>query len=416
MTRPIFLSQIYNMAFAFGFLILISFATSNIVGALSLTPLGATLPRNNFGSRASRQIPNKNHIKPSTGFSMASTATTALSNTSSSSSNVPNEAGSTVLHKALSKFTLLTPLWTTLVALVAISNTTPSYITEIVGSLPIMQNALATLMFAMGLTITPKDVRSALGNVSVIVINALLCFTMMPLLALGLAVVLRYSMSQTAGIILMGSVSGGQASNLFALIAGGDVALSVICTLSTTFLGVLATPLLIQYLLGCKDVVVDGKGVLFSVVSLVLTPLVSGLCLGRLIPKALLSTFSTILPTIGVLATLVLVAGGASNSSILLSSSSISSTIVDVLLPSCLLSVFGGGFAWLVAKYVKMEERSKRTLVVETVSKSPTLAYVIARKHFGSTASAIPAVSMVTLAILGALLASIWSRRTNYNK
>jgi predicted Na+-dependent transporter len=31
---------------------------------------------------------------------------------------------------------------------------------------------------------------------------------------------------------LLGSVSGGQASNLFTLLAGGDVALSIVCTVS----------------------------------------------------------------------------------------------------------------------------------------------------------------------------------------
>eukprot|EP00979_Chaetoceros_neogracilis_P006001 scaffold1174_cov281-Chaetoceros_neogracile.AAC.32 len=56
-------------------------------------------------------------------------------------------------------------------------------------------------------------------SLSIVIINAVLCFTMMPL--------------RTAGMVLLGSVSGGQGSNLFALLAGGDVALSVVCTLST---------------------------------------------------------------------------------------------------------------------------------------------------------------------------------------
>ena len=77
------------------------------------------------------------------------------------------------------------------------------------------------------------------------------------------------------GILLLGSVSGGQASNLFTLLAGGDVALSIICTLSTTLLGVLATPLLVKVLLG-RAVAVDGIAVLQSVASLVLAPLVTG--------------------------------------------------------------------------------------------------------------------------------------------
>ena len=40
-----------------------------------------------------------------------------------------------------------------------------------------------------------------------------------------------------AGLLLLGCVSGGQASNLCALLGGGDAALSVVLTTSTTLLG-----------------------------------------------------------------------------------------------------------------------------------------------------------------------------------
>lgn len=56
-----------------------------------------------------------------------------------------------------------------------------------------------------------------------------------------------------------------------------------------------------------------------------------------------------------------------------------------------------------------MDDASRRTLVVETLSKSPTLAYVLAKKHFGRYAAAIPASGMVSLAVVGAAVASTWS-------
>ena len=77
-----------------------------------------------------------------------------------------------------------------------------------------MQNALSTLMLAMGLAIAPDDFANAARKPAIIALNALLCFGLMPLLAIGMATILRYDPSQTAGIVLLGSVSGGQASNL----------------------------------------------------------------------------------------------------------------------------------------------------------------------------------------------------------
>ncbi len=53
--------------------------------------------------------------------------------------------------------------------------------------------------------------------------------------------------------------------------------------------------------------------------------------------------------------------------------------------------------------------RNRRTLVVETLSKSPTLAYVLAKRHFGDNAAAIPAAGMVSLAIVGAAVATVWT-------
>ncbi|KAL7540758.1 hypothetical protein ACHAXR_010373 [Thalassiosira sp. AJA248-18] len=281
-----------------------------------------------------------------------------------------------------------------------------------IGSLSVMQTSLFILMLAMGLTITPTDVSRAIQQPSIIVLNILLCFGMMPVLAVPIASLLNLSPGHNAGLILLGSVSGGQASNLFAMLAGGDVALSVACTLSTTLLGTIAIPLLVKFFLNCI-VVVDFIGVLKSVAQLVLLPLMLGLSLGKIKPS-LVKRLESVCPCIGVLATLVLVAGGASNCSF----ASMGSSRIQyytIILASYLLPIVGGVAAWVVSslkfggKGMKMEETSRRTLVVETLSKSPTLALVLAKKHFGENASAIPAAGMVSLAIIGAAVASIWA-------
>lgn len=56
-----------------------------------------------------------------------------------------------------------------------------------------------------------------------------------------------------------------------------------------------------------------------------------------------------------------------------------------------------------------MDKRSRRALVIETLSKSPTLAYVLARKHFDSSAATIPSAGMISLAVIGAVVACVWS-------
>lgn len=301
----------------------------------------------------------------------------------------------------LSTFSLLAPVWTSLAAVYA--TTRPSTSTFF-GSSKVIQNSLLTLMFAMGLAITPNDVSRALSDPKSLGLNAFLCYGMVPLVAVLLSKYPLFSGPERVGLLLLASVSGGQASNLFTMISGGNVALSVICTLSTTLLGVVATPLLAKCMLG-QTVLVDLKGVVKSVGSLVLLPLVSGLGIGKVLPSRIMKMISPVLPPLGILATMVLVAGGASNLSLQ------SQSIWKIVLPSCLLCLVSGASAlWFVNTFFKeTTPASKRALVIETLSKSPTLAYVLACRHFGSSAATVPAAAMVTLAILGALIASLWS-------
>lgn len=319
------------------------------------------------------------------------------------------------LKDTLSTFTFLTPLWTIVVAVMATWNAQD--FSNILGSLPVMQKAYVSLMFVMGLTITPKDIKRTVTQPSLLSINALLCFGLMPLLARGIAEALSFSSSQNVGLVLLGCVSGGQASNLFTLIAGGDVALSVICTISTTLLGVLFTPVLVKNLLGCS-IHVDGRGILESIVSMVFAPLLGGWGLAQCFPKTI-TRVQPFLPTLGVLSTLVLVAGGSANTAVQASTLTLSSCkallpngwqwAMAVVLPSILLSCLGGALAWCVTKKLGLQEETQCALVIETLSKSPTLAYVLAKKHFDVMAAQIPGAAMVTLAVVGALIASAWS-------
>eukprot|EP00980_Cylindrotheca_fusiformis_P027051 scaffold18563_cov132-Cylindrotheca_fusiformis.AAC.7 len=306
------------------------------------------------------------------------------------------------ISRLLSKFSLLAPVWTLLAALYASSN--PSTATFF-GSANVIHNSLWTLMFAMGLAITPSDITKTISDPKLLAFNALLCYGMVPILALLMSKHPMFIGADTKiGLLLLGSVSGGQASNLFTMISGGNVALSVICTLSTTILGVIATPLLAQLLLG-ETVFVDVAGVIQSVSALVILPLVLGLGLGQVLPARIMKTISPALPFAGILATMILVAGGASSLSLQTRS------FQKVVLPSCLLSLVSGVLALVLVQGLLKEtsEASKRALVIETMSKSPTLAYVLACRHFGPWAASVPAAAMVTLAVLGAMVASLWS-------
>jgi predicted Na+-dependent transporter len=66
-----------------------------------------------------------------------------------------------------------------------------------------------------------------------------------------------------AGMVLVGSINGGQASNLCTYIAKGNVALSVLMTTATTVGAIFMTPFLCKSLLGAV-VPVDARGIAIS--------------------------------------------------------------------------------------------------------------------------------------------------------
>jgi bile acid:Na+ symporter, BASS family len=72
----------------------------------------------------------------------------------------------------------------------------------------------------------------------------------MPLMGLLVSRLFKLSPMLTAGVCLVGTCPGGTASNLVALIAGADVALSVLLTAASTLLATAVTPLLTRAIVG----------------------------------------------------------------------------------------------------------------------------------------------------------------------
>ena len=120
-------------------------------------------------------------------------------------------------------------------------------------------------MLSMGITLTVDDFKAVAKQPVPTVVQFLLCYGMMPLLALGLGKVMNLSPPLIAGMVLVGSINGGQASNLCTYIAKGNVALSVLMTTATTLGAIFMTPLLCKIMLGAV-VPVDAAGIAISTI------------------------------------------------------------------------------------------------------------------------------------------------------
>ncbi len=115
---------------------------------------------------------------------------------------------------------------------------------------PVEQGLLAVMiliiMFGMGATLTPDDFRHALRQPRGMLIGFLSQFGLMPLIAVGLAVLLNLPPALAIALIMVGCLPGGTTSNMFAYFARGSVALSVSMTAASTVLALVMMPLLLD--------------------------------------------------------------------------------------------------------------------------------------------------------------------------
>ena len=109
---------------------------------------------------------------------------------------------------------------------------------------------LGVAMFGMGLTIRMEDFKVVFSRPKEVLIGFVSQYTIMPLIAWILCMILKLPTELALGVILVGCCPGGTASNVITYIAGGDVALSVGMTIASTLIAPLMTPLLVYILAG----------------------------------------------------------------------------------------------------------------------------------------------------------------------
>ena len=141
---------------------------------------------------------------------------------------------------------------------------------------------IQVIMFGMGTTLSAKDFGRVLTMPGPILIGVVLQFTVMPLVGWGIATVFGFEAEVAAGIILIGSVSSGLASNVMSYLAGGNVPLSVTITSVTTLVSPFVTPLWMKLLAG-RLIPVNVVEMMISILNMIIVPVVAGLIANRVL-------------------------------------------------------------------------------------------------------------------------------------
>jgi BASS family bile acid:Na+ symporter len=304
-------------------------------------------------------------------------------------------------EKTVELLTTLFPVWIIIGTIVGLWR--PAYVTWLSSDLFTL--GLGLLMLSMGLTLTFDDFRKIARNPWTILCGFVAQYFVKPLLGFAIAQAMKLPAPLATGLILVSCCPGGQASNVATYIAHGNVALSVAMTTASTIAAIMMTPLLTKVLAG-QLVPVDAVGLAMSTFQVVLLPTIVGVLAHEYFPSftAKISTFT---PLIGVILVTLLCASPIGQvADVLLTSGP------SLIWPVLALHTFAYGLGYFLSRIAGFGEKTSRTVSIECGMQSSALGFLLAQKHFSNPLVAVPsAVSVVCMALQGALIAVFWRNR-----
>jgi BASS family bile acid:Na+ symporter len=282
----------------------------------------------------------------------------------------------------------------------------------------ILAAMIFVIMLGMGASLTPRDFVLALKRPYGMLIGLVSQYGFMPLIGLILALTLPVSDPIKIGFLIMGCMPGGTTSNIFTYFSRGNLALSVLMTVNSTIVGIVAIPLLIVTYVailtatGSISLVVPAQNIIITLI-LLLVPVAIGMAIRRWNANvgALVELFGSALGLVFII--LLLVTWVPRNWQFLLN------TPAWVFFGAIGLGVFGFIFGYLFSTMLKLHPRNARTIALETGIQNGPLAIAIVAFTFTGplqtiqqAVMAVPALYSLFIVITSAML-TIWFRRAN---
>lgn len=295
--------------------------------------------------------------------------------------------------------TRLFPLWAALCSIFAYLN--PAVFAPLK---PYISEMLMLVMLSMGMTLKIADFTRVLKRPSPIVAGIGLHYLIMPLAAWLIARLLNMSPELQAGMVLVGCVASGTASNVMVFLSKGDVALSVTISALSTVVGIFATPLLAKLYIAAS-IAVPVVNMLKEILLIVALPIAIGVGINYFIPQQV----KKIVPSLPLITMCVIILVLATVVSLSSDKIGIETAIVvfGVILHNG-LGLIGGYWG---GRLFGFDKSICRTLALEVGMQNSGLAAVLGTNFFGPMAAIPGAIFSLWHNISGSFLAGYWSTK-----
>jgi bile acid:Na+ symporter, BASS family len=261
------------------------------------------------------------------------------------------------------------------------------------------------IMFGMGTKMGVRDFAGVVKMPKAVFIGLAGHFTFMPLVGFALAKLFNFPPEIAAGVVLIGSMPCGLASNVMSYLANANLALSITLTTIATLLAPFLTPFWMK-VLGGQFIEIDALAMMWDIVKIVILPIGAGLLFNRLLGGKL-SWLDKAMPYVSMfgIAAIIVVITAAGRENLL--------TIGPALILCALLhNTTGYLFGYWIGRLFRLPERDARTIAIEVGMQNGGLASGLA-KEMGKAATLglAPAVFGPLMNITGSILASYWHRK-----
>lgn len=253
---------------------------------------------------------------------------------------------------------------------------------------------LTLLMFELGLTLHLEDFKLFRKRPKPIFVGLFGQLILLPAIAFALGSLFQLDPIYFIGIVLIACCPGGSSSNVFSMLAKGDLALSVSLTACSSILTLFTIPVIMDFathFVGSNQAVSVqlpvGKLIMQNIV-LMLLPIAVGVLLKKKLPAKAKQIHQVLskcaFPALILLATIFFI---QHNETIAREFGQLG------LIITCLILLSMGG-AMLLAKSMKLTSREVRTLVIEIGMQNAAQAIAIASSPFvfNNDLIAIPAI------------------------
>ncbi len=264
--------------------------------------------------------------------------------------------------------------------------------------LPLLQ----LIMFGVGCTMGLADFAGVIRMPKGVVVGVVCQFTIMPFVGAAVARGFGFPPEIGAGVILVGCVPSGLASNVMSYIANANVALSVTLTAVATLMAPLMTPFLMQMLAG-EYVPIDFFSMMMDILKIVILPIGIGLVFNMFFSRRFpaLMKWMPVLSMVSI-ATIITIITANGRDSLLV--------VGPLLVLACLIhNVAGYVLGYYTCKLLRMDEKSCRTVALEVGLQNAGLASGLALQMGRvATVGLAPAIFGPLMNITGSSLATWW--------